>query len=318
MSALFGVPVDAAYHAVSLLARLLTPAFGGIAAAAAIIVFTMAVRLLVLPLSFHSARGLEAQARVAPQVQALRRKYARQPERMQRELAALYEAEGTSMFAGFGPLLLQWPLLSVIYLLFRSPVIDGTHNALLSHDLFGAALGSHWLGAPGPLSAQGAVFAAVFVLLAAANWLTTRLARRRATQLAATTSSATPVAISPAARTQRSRAPRPAQPTRASHTPQPTRASRPTQPTRASCPTQPTRASRPAPRAAAPVQAGVVTRVLGWVTPFIGVVVAAFVPLAAGLYLVTTAVWTLGERVLLQRRSSPPAKREAVKPRVTA
>jgi YidC/Oxa1 family membrane protein insertase len=47
-----------------------------------------------------------------------------------------------------------------------------------------------------------------------------------------------------------------------------------------------------------------VTRVLGWVLPLISVVIAAFAPLAAGLYLVTTAVWTLGERILLQRRTA--------------
>jgi YidC/Oxa1 family membrane protein insertase len=307
MSALFGVPVDAAYHAVSLLARLLTPALGGVAAAVAIIVFTMAVRLLVLPLSFRAARGLEAQTRVAPQVQALRRRYARQPERMQRELAALYQAEGTSMFAGFGPLLLQWPLLSVIYLLFRSPVIDGTHNALLSHNLFGAALGSHWLGGPGPLSAQGAVFAAVFALIAAASWLTAHLARRRAAQLAAATGPAIP--------THPARTSRPTHPARASRPTHPARASRPTHPARASRPTHP---ARPATSAAAPAQAGSVTRVLGWVTPFISVAIAAFVPLAAGLYLVTTAVWALGERVLLQHRFSPPAQPQPAKPRVTA
>ena len=298
MSALFGVPVDAAYHAVSLLARLLTPALGGVAAAAAIIVFTMAVRLLVLPLSFRAARGLEAQTRVAPQVQALRHRYARQPERMQRELAALYQAEGTSMFAGFGPLLLQWPLLSVIYLLFRSPVIDGTHNALLSHNLFGAALGSHWLGGPGPLSVQGAVFAAVFALIAAASWLTAHLARRRAAHLAAETSPAIPT-----------------HPARASRPTHPARASRPATPVRASRPAHP---ARPTTSAAAPGQAASVTRVLGWVTPFISVAIAAFVPLAAGLYLVTTAVWALGERVLLQHRANPRAEPKPVKPSVTA
>nr|WP_208393262.1 membrane protein insertase YidC [Frigoribacterium faeni] len=37
------------------------------------------------------------------------------------------------------------------------------------------------------------------------------------------------------------------------------------------------------------------------VVPFVSVVVAAFVPLAAALYLVTSAAWTLGERALLRR-----------------
>jgi YidC/Oxa1 family membrane protein insertase len=37
------------------------------------------------------------------------------------------------------------------------------------------------------------------------------------------------------------------------------------------------------------------------VLPFVTVVVAAFVPLAAALYMVTSASWTLGERALLRR-----------------
>ena len=43
------------------------------------------------------------------------------------------------------------------------------------------------------------------------------------------------------------------------------------------------------------------TRVLSWL-PFLSVVFAAFVPLAAALYLATTTAWTLVERALLRRR----------------
>jgi YidC/Oxa1 family membrane protein insertase len=83
---------------------------------------------------------------------ALRQRYGKQPERLQREMAALYKREGTSMFAGFAPLLLQWPFLSVMYLLFRSPTVGGTANTLLTHDLFGVPLGAHWLSGAGPLA----------------------------------------------------------------------------------------------------------------------------------------------------------------------
>jgi len=37
------------------------------------------------------------------------------------------------------------------------------------------------------------------------------------------------------------------------------------------------------------------------VLPYFTVVVAAFVPLAAGVYLLTTTAWTLAERALVQR-----------------
>jgi YidC/Oxa1 family membrane protein insertase len=251
MSDLFGVPVDAAYHLVSGLTGAFTPVLGGLAAAAAIVVFTMAVRLLLMPLSLRALRGQAAQARLAPELAALRQRYARQPERLQREMSALYRREGTSMFAGFGPLLLQWPFLSVMYLLFRSAQVSGRPNTLLSGDLFGVPLGQHWLSGAGPLAAQGAVFAGLFVLLAALCWLSARLARRLAP-------SPVPAPAGPA----------PAGP--ASAVPAPT-------------------------GTAFPGTGGGA----GWLLtalPYLTVVIAAFAPLAAGIYLVTSLAWSLAER----------------------
>ena len=100
---------------------MLAPLAGGLATAAAIAGFTMAMRLLLLPLSYRAMRGMAAQARIAPLAQALRKQHAGQPDRLQRELTALYRSEGTSMFGGCLPALAQWPVLSVLYLLFRSP-----------------------------------------------------------------------------------------------------------------------------------------------------------------------------------------------------
>jgi YidC/Oxa1 family membrane protein insertase len=262
MTVFLGVPVDAAYHVVSALAGLLTPLPGGLAAAAAIVLFTMAVRLLILPLSYRATRGRAAQARIAPQVQALRRKHAGQPDRLQRELNALYESEGTNMFAGCLPLLLQWPFLSVMYLLFRSPKVGGARNALLGHDLLGAPLGSHWLGGAGPLSAQGAVFAGLFLLLAAIGWLSARLARHFM-RAGGDVGAGWPL------------------PVRAAHQ------SGQRGPGRSDAPG----ADQPAAAAGA----------LARLAPYVTVVVAAFVPLAAGLSLVATTAWTLAERMLLPR-----------------
>jgi YidC/Oxa1 family membrane protein insertase len=178
MSALLGVPVDAAYHLVFALTTLLTPVLGGGAAITAIIVFTAAVRLLLTPLTFRALRGQATQARLAPQVKRLRERHADQPERFGQELTALYRRAGTSPLAGFAPLLAQWPVFSVLYLLFRSPVVTSGPNLLLSRTLFGAPLGGHWLSGAGALSAHGAVFAGVLVVLAAACWLVAHAARR--------------------------------------------------------------------------------------------------------------------------------------------
>ena len=270
MSVFPGVPVDAAYHVVSGLAALLAPLAGGLATAAAIAGFTVAIRLLLLPLSYRAMRGMAAQARIAPRVQALQKQHAGQPDRLQRELAALYQSEGTSMFAGCLPVLVQWPVLSVLYLLFRSPRIAGAPNTLLSHGLFGAPLGSHWLGGAGPFSAQGAVFAGLLLLLAGIGWLSARLVRRVSVPATAAGAAATaPDATASGPGTPAARATRPT-------------------------------ATRP-PEASRGSTAASVSAVLARVVPYFTVAVAAFVPLAAGLYLLTTTAWTLAERAFVQR-----------------
>lgn len=253
MFSLFGVPVDAAYHLVSGFTGILTPVLGGAAAVAAIIAFTIAVRIVLMPLSLRAFRAQVAATRLAPQLLALRQRYAKQPERLRSEMSALYRQEGTSMFASIKPLLFQWPFLSVMYLLFRSPLIAGKPNTLLAHDLLGVPLGSHWLSGAGLASMQGGVFLGLFALLAGLCWLSSRLARLMA---------AAPVP--PAAQGKQ--------------------AAR----------------GRQAANPPAPAGAGALAKAL----PYLTVVIAAFAPLAAGIYLLVSLGWSLAERRLFLRRSA--------------
>ena len=281
MSALLGVPVDAAYHVVFALAGVLTPVLGGFAAAAGIILFTLAIRLAVAPLTFRALRGQIAQARLAPHVQRLRERYGKQPDRLGRELTALYAREGTSAFAGLGPLLAQWPVFSVVYLLFRSPVIAGAPNRLLSHDLFGVPLGAHWLSGPGLLSEQGAVFLGLLAVLVGACWLATRVARRMSAALA-------PVSPSPVS------PPRPASSVSPSF---PASSVSPSSLTSSVSPSSPVSTAFPA--TAAPG----IPNWLGQALPYLTVIIAAFAPLAAVIYLITSTTWSAAERHIFGART---------------
>ena len=267
MSVLFGMPVDLAYHLVCWFAAILAPLFGGLAAAAAIVVFTMLIRLALVPLSYYAVRGERARGRLLPQVQELQRRHGQDPERLQRELKALQRAEGTTMYAGCLPLLLQLPVFSVMYRLFLSHSVAGAPNALLSHRLLAAPLGSWWLGGAGPLSAQGAVFAGLFVLLAVIG-----VAARRAARHTQARAQAQAAAV-PAATTTSGRPGRPAATASAQ--------------------------TASAQTAAADRVVGLLSKVM----PFGSLLMAAIVPLAAGLYLVTTAAWTLAERAAINRWS---------------
>jgi YidC/Oxa1 family membrane protein insertase len=268
MFALLGLPIDVAYHLVSALAGAFAPLLGGLAVAAAIVLFTIMVRLLVLPLSYYAFRGQRAQARIAPQIQDLYKRHSRQPERLQRELSALRATEGAGMFTGCLPALLQIPFFTIVYRLFLSGTVGGSPNLLLHQHLFGASLGSHWLTGAGPWSGQGLVFAAVFALLTLVAWLSTRAARRWA-------------------------AAAPAQ--------QPGAPARPQ-----GAPARPQGAVARLQGASAQQQgaAGFLLRIL----PFATVAFAALVPLAAGLYLLTTTAWAAAERAVFSRLApaSPP------------
>ena len=165
MLGFLGAGIGVAYHVVVSLALFLTPLPGGLATAAAIVVFTVAVRLLLSPLSYHAYRG-QATMSARSQGAELRTRYASQPDRLQRELTALYRAEGGGLLAGCLPLLLQLPFFSIMYRLFLSRTVGGHPNWLLSRDLLATPLGSHWLTGVGPASAHGLVFLGLFALLA--------------------------------------------------------------------------------------------------------------------------------------------------------
>jgi YidC/Oxa1 family membrane protein insertase len=310
--------VSVAYHVVTAFTHVLTPLAGaGVGTAAAIVAFTIAVRLLLSPLSYVALRGQAAQARLQPEIQELRRRHAGQPERLNQELAALYQRNGSGLLAGCLPLLAQLPFFSVMYRLFRSSSVGGRPNLLLTHRLFGAALGAHWLGGAGPASAAGLVFLGLFALLAAVGWASARLARQ-ATALSPPTTlspSAAPIDVSrqPARSPRSARSARPTRSARSARSAQPARSARPTRSAPPARSIQPVRPALPQPVSPAAGQEKIVAT-LTRIVPYTTVVLAMFVPLAAGLYLLTTTAWTVAERAALRRRAHEAATRKAATP----
>ena len=181
----------AAYHAVTGLSVLLVPVLGGLGPAAAIIVFTAAVRLCLHPLNRAQMNAQlasqKARAALAPAVQKLQRKYKHDPLRAQRETLDLYRANGVKLAPGLGLGLLQIPVFIVVFRLFESPTVAGHHNGLLSDRLFGVGLGSHFRDAfsgSSVLLGNVAVFAVLLVALAAlATWSSRRMRAMAAADL---------------------------------------------------------------------------------------------------------------------------------------
>ncbi|MFE0673629.1 YidC/Oxa1 family membrane protein insertase [Streptomyces sp. NPDC058867] len=150
---------------VEYLAELLQPLFHGSAAAAAIVLFTALVRLLVHPLSRAAARGQKARTALQPQLAELRRKHAKNPERLQRAVLELHTEHKVSPLAGCLPGLLQAPAFILLYHLFSSQEIGGRANELLAHELFTAPLGGRFTDALALGGAAGFVYPALFLLV---------------------------------------------------------------------------------------------------------------------------------------------------------
>ena len=76
----------------------------------ALILFSLAVKLLLLPATAKSKRSSMKMSRLAPKVQAIRDKYPNDPQKQNELTQALYKEEGASM--GGGCLWSMLPLLT--------------------------------------------------------------------------------------------------------------------------------------------------------------------------------------------------------------
>ena len=172
--------LDGAHAVLMGLAALLDPLIGVSSAAAAVVLITLLVRAALIPVGISQAKAERTRARLAPRIAELRKRHGKDPERLQRETMALYTAEGTSPLAGCLPLLIQAPIVGVIYALFILPTIAGHPNALLEQTFFGVPLGSSLAGSivSGTLTpASLVVFGVVIASIALVGEVTRRVFR---------------------------------------------------------------------------------------------------------------------------------------------
>jgi YidC/Oxa1 family membrane protein insertase len=162
------------------LADLLQPLFGTTAAAAAIVLFTALVRLLVHPLSRAAARGQKARTALQPKIAELRTRHKDDPKKLQQAVLELHAEEKVSPVSGCLPGLLQLPAFFLLYHLFSNTTIGGESNGLLAHQLFAAPLGGRWMDTltdGGVFGGAGLVYLGLFVVVAvvaAFNFLRTK------------------------------------------------------------------------------------------------------------------------------------------------
>ncbi|MFJ3229517.1 YidC/Oxa1 family membrane protein insertase [Streptomyces sp. NPDC086787] len=163
------------------LADLLQPLFHASAAAAAIVLFTAFVRLLVHPLSRAAARGQRARAALQPKVAELRKKHAKDPERLRKAILELHAEHKVAPLSGCLPSLLQMPVFFLLYHLFSSTDGGVGGDGPLSHELFSAPLGGRWADAlahGGLFGQAGLVYLVLFVVVGAVATFSYRRTKR--------------------------------------------------------------------------------------------------------------------------------------------
>src|SRR3954452_6940255 len=121
------------------------PSYGG-----AILLFTLAIMLVLTPLSIKSTRSMIKMQRVQPELKKLQQQYKGDREALNREMMAFYQANNINPFSSCLPLLLQMPVFFVLYRILHKLTqipkgAKGFVPAYVSHtsDLYKSLHGKH-------------------------------------------------------------------------------------------------------------------------------------------------------------------------------
>lgn len=103
----------------------------------AVVIFTVFIRLVVLPLDFKSRKGMRAMTRVQPKMQELQKKYANDQEKLNRKMAELYKNEHVSPMSGCLPMIIQLVVMIFMFNAMRNIMYEqiGTMMVELFNDL---------------------------------------------------------------------------------------------------------------------------------------------------------------------------------------
>ena len=108
-----------------------------------IILFTILVKVLLLPLTIKQTKSTKAMQDIQPKIQEIQTKYKDKPEKQQQEIMKIYTESKINPLAGCLPLLIQMPILIALFSVLKEPVKFGVFadQAQFAH----AAKGFLWI-----------------------------------------------------------------------------------------------------------------------------------------------------------------------------
>jgi YidC/Oxa1 family membrane protein insertase len=90
-----------------------------------IILFTVIIRIILLPLSIKQTRSTAKMGAIQPEMKKVQEKYKKDPQKSQQEVMKLYKENGVNPMGGCLPMLIQMPILFALYGLFNNLNLQG-------------------------------------------------------------------------------------------------------------------------------------------------------------------------------------------------
>jgi YidC/Oxa1 family membrane protein insertase len=196
-----GNPLNPIYDAVAWVLthiyNLLSPAFGassGWTWALSIVILVVLMRLVMVPLFIKQMHTTRAMSALAPQMQALRKKYKNDKQTLNQEMMKLYQQAGVNPLMGCLPVVLQLPLFFALFSVLRAIAewkpslgppkyglpLGMVQSAKQAH-IFGVTIADKVLFTDGinvPLHAKVVIFVAVMISMTT-TYLTVRQSMKR-------------------------------------------------------------------------------------------------------------------------------------------
>jgi len=136
---------DSLYHVLKFFQDLVEPVMGSQSYWFSIVMLTIAVRILLIPLTVKQVKSTRVMQELAPEIKKLQAKHKNDKTKLNEEMMALYKERGFNPMAGCWPLLAQMPFFFALYQVIYRQEIAGEPNVLLGKTFFGVPLEQHWL-----------------------------------------------------------------------------------------------------------------------------------------------------------------------------
>ena len=114
-----------------------------------IILFTIGIRVLLLPLGIKQIQSMRAMQSIQPEMKRLQQKYKGDRQRLSEEQMKLYKEHGVNPLGGCLPILAQFPVLIALYAVLRLPggLSHIPETSTLHHAIVHQESGVYFLGA---------------------------------------------------------------------------------------------------------------------------------------------------------------------------